>query len=182
VTPPPDLEGLLDKLIRDVPDYPQPGVLFKDITPLLADHDGFTAVVEALAATGRDADGDPVVDKVVGMEARGFILAAPVALALGAGFVPVRKAGKLPRETYAVSYALEYGHATIEVHQDGIGSGERVLIVDDVLATGGTADATRQLVERCGGVPHALSVLIELSFLHGRDSIGDLELHALTTV
>jgi adenine phosphoribosyltransferase len=182
VTAAPDLVGLLDKLVRDVPDYPQPGVLFKDITPLLADHEGFTAVVEALAATGRDADGDPVVDKVVGMEARGFILAAPVALALGVGFVPVRKAGKLPGETYAVSYALEYGHATIEVHRDGIDSGERVLIVDDVLATGGTADATRQLVERCGGVPHALSVLLELSSLHGRDCIGDLALNALTTV
>jgi adenine phosphoribosyltransferase len=168
--------------IRDIPDFPKPGILFKDITPLLADHEGFTAVVEALAATGRDAGGDPVVDKVVGMEARGFILAAPVALALGVGFVPVRKAGKLPGETYAVSYELEYGHATIEVHQDGIDSGERVLIVDDVLATGGTADATRQLVERCGGVPHALSVLLELSSLHGRDSIGDLPLNALTTV
>jgi adenine phosphoribosyltransferase len=169
-------------LVRDVPDYPQPGVVFKDITPLLADPEAFGAVVKALAASGRDADGTVVVDKVVGMEARGFILAAPVALALGVGFVPVRKAGKLPGETYAVSYALEYGHATLEVHQDAIGSGERVLIVDDVLATGGTADATRQLVERCSGVPHALAVLIELSFLNGRDAVGDLVLHALLTV
>jgi adenine phosphoribosyltransferase len=173
---------LLTRLVRDVPDYPQPGVVFKDITPLLADPEAFRAVVEALAASGRDAEGTVVVDKVVGMEARGFILAAPVALALGVGFVPVRKAGKLPGETYAVSYALEYGHATVEVHQDAIGSGERVLIVDDVLATGGTADATRQLVERCSGVPHALAVLIELSFLNGRDAIGDLELHALIAV
>jgi adenine phosphoribosyltransferase len=176
------LEPMLRSLVRDVPDYPQPGVVFKDITPLLADHDGFTAVVDALADAGRDESGAVVIDKVVGMEARGFILAAPVALALGAGFVPVRKAGKLPGETYAVSYALEYGHATLEVHQDGIASGERVLLVDDVLATGGTADATRQLVERCGGVPHALSVLIELSFLRGRDAIGDLRLQALYTV
>ena len=176
------LEDLLDKLVRDVPDYPLPGVLFKDITPLLADHEGFTAVVDALADAGRDADGTSVVDKVVGMEARGFILAAPVALALGVGFVPVRKAGKLPRETYAASYALEYGHATLEVHQDGIGSGERVLLVDDVLATGGTAQATRLLVERCGGVPHALAVLMDLSFLNGRDVIGDLHLESLRTV
>ncbi len=176
------LEKLLDALIRDVEDYPSPGVLFKDITPLLADPEGFAAVVTALAAAGRDADGAVVVDKVAGMEARGFILAAPVALALGVGFVPIRKAGKLPGETYGVSYALEYGEATLEVHQDGIASGERVLLVDDVLATGGTADAARQLVERSGGVPHALAVLIELSFLPGRGAIGDLPLTALRTV
>ena len=108
-------------------------------------------VVQALADAGRDASGATVVDKVVGMEARGFILAAPVALALGAGFVPVRKAGKLPRETHAVSYALEYGEATLELHRDGVAAGERVLLVDDVLATGGTVAATRELVERCGG-------------------------------
>ena len=176
------LEEQLDRLIRDVPDFPQPGVVFKDITPLLADHDAFSAVVRALAAAGRDGDGNTVVDKVVGMEARGFILAAPVALALGAGFVPVRKAGKLPGETHAVSYALEYGEATLEVQQEAFSPGDRVLLVDDVLATGGTADATRQLVERCGGVPHALSVLIELAFLHGRDAVGDLRVRALQTV
>jgi adenine phosphoribosyltransferase len=176
------LHDRLDSLIRDVPDFPRPGVVFKDITPLLADHTGFSAVVEALADAGRDSSGAVVVDKVVGMEARGFILAAPVALALGAGFVPVRKAGKLPGATYAVSYALEYGDATLEMHEDAIAPGERVLLVDDVLATGGTADATRQLVERCGGVVHALSVLIELSFLAGRDAIGGLDLRALRTV
>ena len=176
------LEELLDRLVRDVPDFPEPGVMFKDITPLLADHDGFTAVVDALAEAGRGLDGAPVVDKVVGMEARGFILAAPVALALGAGFVPVRKAGKLPCETYAVSYALEYGEATLEIHRDAIAAGERVLLVDDVLATGGTADASRQLVERCGGTPHALSVLLELSFLRGREHLGDVPLHAVRTV
>jgi adenine phosphoribosyltransferase len=109
-------------------------------------------------------------------------LAAPVALALGVGFVPVRKAGKLPGSTYAVSYALEYAEATLEVHQDGIDPGDRVLVVDDVLATGGTADATRQLVERCGAVAHAMAVLLELSFLHGRDAVGDLRVHALQTV
>jgi adenine phosphoribosyltransferase len=172
----------LDTLIRDVPDYPVPGVVFKDITPLLADPEVLPDVVAALAAAGLDEQGTVVVDKVAGMEARGFILAAPVALALGVGFVPVRKAGKLPGDTHAVSYALEYGTATLEVHRDGIAAGERVLLVDDVLATGGTADAARQLVERSGGVPHALAVLIELSFLHGREAIGDLPLRAVRTV
>ena len=176
------LDERLQALIRDVPDYPQPGVVFKDITPLLADHTAFTAVVSALADAGRDADGNVVVDKVVGMEARGFILAAPVALALGAGFVPVRKAGKLPGATHAVSYALEYGEATLEVHRDGIAPGDRVLLVDDVLATGGTADATRQLVELCGGTVHAFAVLMELAFLHGRDAISGIDLHSLQTV
>src|ERR1700754_2855815 len=141
----------LQRLVVDVPDFPEPGVVFKDITPLLADHTAFNAVVDALASAGRDESGATVVDKVVGMEARGFILAAPVALALGAGFVPVRKAGKLPLATHAVSYALEYGEATLELHSDAISPGERVLLVDDVLATGGTVAATRELVERCGG-------------------------------
>jgi adenine phosphoribosyltransferase len=177
-----EVGAFLGRLIRDVPDFPEPGVVFKDITPLLADHDGFTAVVQALADAGRDADGRPVVDKVVGMEARGFILAAPVALALGAGFVPVRKAGKLPGPTHAVSYALEYGEATLEVHQDAFDDGERVLLVDDVLATGGTAAATRELVERCGATVTALAVLIELSFLPGRAAVGDLPLHSLDVV
>src|SRR5689334_24932291 len=112
-----ELVELVDGRIRDIPDFPEPGIVFKDITPLLADHDAFTATIEALASVGRDEAGSPVVDKVVGMEARGFILAAPVALALGRGFVPVRKAGKLPRATHAVSYALEYGEATLEMHQ-----------------------------------------------------------------
>jgi adenine phosphoribosyltransferase len=172
----------LQRLVVDVPDFPEPGVVFKDITPLLADHDGFSAVIDALAAAGRDESGATSVDKVVGMEARGFILAAPVALALGAGFVPVRKAGKLPRETHAVSYALEYGQATLEVHRDAISPGERVLLVDDVLATGGTVAATRQLVEACGGEAVGVAVLMELSFLPGRATIGDLPLHVLQTI
>jgi len=172
----------LERLVLDVPDYPEPGIVFKDITPLLADHDAFTAVVQALADAGRDESGTTVVDKVVGMEARGFILAAPVALALGAGFVPVRKAGKLPRATHAVSYALEYGEATLEVHQDGVSPGERVLLVDDVLATGGTVAATRHLVETCGGEAVGVAVLMELGFLPGRAAIGDLPLTALMTV
>ncbi len=172
----------LNRLVVDVADFPEPGIMFKDITPLLADHDGFTAVIEALAASGRDVDGNVVVDKVVGMEARGFILAAPVALALGAGFVPVRKAGKLPRESHAVSYALEYGQATLEMHRDAVAPGDRVLVVDDVLATGGTVRATRKLVELGGGTPVGVAVLMELSFLPGRDGIGDLPLTSLMTV
>src|SRR6478735_11077003 len=169
-------------LVIDVPDYPQPGVVFKDITPVLADHTAFTEVVEALAAAGRDESGATLVDCVVGMEARGFILAAPVALALGAGFVPVRKAGKLPRATYAESYALEYGEATLETHRDGLRPGDRVLLVDDVLATGGTIAATHRLVERCGAVAHGVAVLMDLSFLPGRQALGDLSLTSLMTV
>ncbi len=172
----------LDELIRDIPDFPKAGVVFKDITPLLADHDGFSAVIDVLARAGRDADGNVAVDKVVGMEARGFILAAPVALALGAGFVPVRKAGKLPAETHSVGYELEYGSATLELHQDSIRPGERVLLVDDVLATGGTVAATAELVEACGGVVHGVAVLMELSFLPGRETAGDIPISAIRTV
>lgn len=170
----------LQRLVVDVPDWPTPGVTFKDITPVLADHDAFTATVAALAGPGRD--GTRTVDKVVGMEARGFILAAPVALELGAGFIPVRKAGKLPRATHAVSYTLEYGDATLELHEDAIAPGERVLLVDDVLATGGTVAATRQLVEQCGGVCVGVSVLLELSFLEPRRATGDLPVSALLTI
>jgi adenine phosphoribosyltransferase len=169
-------------LIVDVPDFPGPGVLFKDITPLLADHVALTAVVDALAAAGRDDSGRPVVDKVLGMESRGFILGAPVALALGVGFVPVRKVGKLPRATYAVSYALEYGEATLEIHQDAIVPGDRVLLVDDVLATGGTARATTDLVAQCGGAVHGVAMLMELGFLPGREALGDVPLTTLLTV
>jgi adenine phosphoribosyltransferase len=171
----------LERLVVDVPDFPEPGVVFKDITPVLADHAALTALVAALADVGR-VDGESVVDKVVGMEARGFILAAPVALALGAGFVPVRKAGKLPRSTYAVSYDLEYGSATLELHRDAIAPGDRVLLVDDVLATGGTARATRQLVESCGGIVTGFAVLMELSFLPGRAMVGDLPVSSLVTI
>ena len=169
----------LARLVVDVPDYPEPGIVFKDISPLLADPEGFRVVVDALAAVGRGADGAPVVDKVLGMEARGFIFGAPVALALGVGFVPVRKAGKLPRETHAVSYALEYGEATLEIHRDAVAPGERVLLVDDVLATGGTIAATRDLVAACGGETVGVAVLMELSFLHGRDVVGDVPVTSL---
>ena len=176
------LAGHLERLIRDVPDFPKPGIMFKDISPLLADHDGLSAVVRALAAAAADADGEPLVDKVVGIEARGFILGAPVALALGAGFVPVRKAGKLPGPTHRVSYALEYGEAVLEVHADAIEPGERVLIVDDVLATGGTVAAARSLVESCGGEVVGAAVLMELSFLPGREALAGMPLTVLHTV
>ena len=176
------LERHLDALIRDVSDFPKPGVVFKDMTPLFADHDALAAVITALASFGRDADGNVVVDKIVGMEARGFILASPVAFALGAGFVPVRKAGKLPGPTYSVEYSLEYGQATLEIHRDAIAEGERVLMIDDVLATGGTVAATAQLIEQCGGVVAGVAVLMELSFLGGRETIGDVPLAALRTV
>jgi adenine phosphoribosyltransferase len=172
----------LRRLVVDVPDFPEPGVVFKDITPVLADPETFGLVIEALADAGRDEAGRSVVDHVVGMEARGFILAAPVALALGAGLVPVRKAGKLPRATYAESYALEYGEATLEVHRDALTAGDRVLLVDDVLATGGTVAATRRLVERSGAVAHSVAVLMDLSFLPGRRAIGDLPITSLMTV
>jgi adenine phosphoribosyltransferase len=176
------LDALIASRVRDIPDFPKAGVTFKDITPLLDDHAAFTAVVDALGAAGRDADGAVTVDKVVGIEARGFILAAPVALALGVGFVPVRKPGKLPWHTRSVSYDLEYGSETLQMHTDALEPGERVLVVDDVLATGGTARATAELVAQAGATVHGLAVLIELTFLPGRDTIGDLPLTALHAV
>ncbi len=176
------LSELIDGLVRDIADFPTPGVLFKDITPLLDDHAAFTRVVEALADAGRDGEGAVAVDKVVGMEARGFILAAPVALALGVGFVPVRKPGKLPWRTRSVSYALEYGEETLEMHVDAVQPEERVLLVDDVLATGGTAVAAGQLVEQAGARVHGLAVLLELGFLSGRDRLDHVPLTALHTV
>jgi adenine phosphoribosyltransferase len=172
----------LERLVRDVPDFPKPGIVFKDITPLLADHEGFTAVIDALAEAGRDSSGRTTVTKVVGIEARGFILAAPVALELGAGFVPVRKAGKLPGDIHEVSYSLEYGEEVLQMQQDAVAPGERVLVVDDVLATGGTMAATRRLVADCGGEVAAVAVLMELSFLPGRDGVGDVPLTVLHTV
>lgn len=171
---------LLDK-IRDVPDFPNPGIVFKDVTPLLADPDAFRAAVEGLAAPFRGA----VPDKVAGIEARGFILGAPVSQLLGVGFVPVRKKGKLPGDVVAASYDLEYGSATIEVTADAFAPGERVLVVDDVLATGGTAAATVELVRRCGAEVAGIAVLLELGFLKGRDAltaVGAPEPHVLALV
>ncbi len=170
------LSELISSRIRDVPDYPQPGVLFKDITPLLADGPAFAAVVTALAGPYGH------VDKVVGIEARGFILAAPVACRLGAGFVPVRKQGKLPAQTIAESYQLEYGTATVEVHADAFAPGDRVLVVDDVLATGGTAAATASLVRRSGAQVAAITVMLELGFLDGRARLPGFEVRSLLTV
>jgi adenine phosphoribosyltransferase len=169
-----ELEAI-KSLIRDVPDFPQPGIVFKDITPLLADEIAFSSVIDIIVVHfGRGA-----VDKVVGIEARGFILASPVAYHFGAGFVPVRKVDKLPWQTEAAEYELEYGTATLEIHKDGIDPGERVLIVDDVLATGGTARATAELVERVGGKVVGIACLIELAFLGGR---SQLEGHDLFTL
>jgi adenine phosphoribosyltransferase len=171
-----DLEAAIAAHVRDVPDYPRPGVLFKDITPLLADEEAFGDVIEAMAA----AFGP--VDKVVGIEARGFIFAAPVAYEIRAGFVPVRKQGKLPSATFAQEYDLEYGSAVLEVHQDAFQPGDRVLIVDDVLATGGTARATASLIQRAGAQVVGVAVLMELSFLKGREAVPDLEVRSLLVV
>ncbi|MGH2661682.1 MAG: adenine phosphoribosyltransferase [Actinomycetota bacterium] len=167
----------LKSLIRDVPDFPQPGIVFKDITPLLADEAGFSSAIDMIVVHyGRGN-----VDKVVGIEARGFILASPVAYHFGAGFVPVRKAGKLPWDTESEQYELEYGTETLEIHKDAFDPGERVLIVDDVLATGGTARATSRLVERLGGKVVGIACLIELSFLEGRKQLEGLEFFSLLT-
>ena len=157
----------LAALIRDIPDFPKPGVMFKDITPLLGDHQAFTGVIDALA----DPFADRGIDRVLGTEARGFIVAAPVAYRFGAGFVPVRKAGKLPWKIEREEYELEYGTDLLEVHRDAVKRGEQVLIVDDVLATGGTAAATVRLVEKLGGVVAGLAFLIELDFLNGRERL-----------
>ncbi len=151
----------LARLIRDVPDFPEPGIIFRDVAPLLADSAAFEVAVQALSELAED------VDAVVGIESRGFILGAPVALRTGAGFVPARKAGKLPGETVSVAFALEYGEAVLELQAGAITPGQRVLIVDDVLATGGTAAATAALVEQLGGEVVGLSFLLELTALGG---------------
>jgi adenine phosphoribosyltransferase len=169
---------LLTALVRDVPDYPSPGILFKDITPVLADAGAFAAVTDALVE--QHAPG--TIDKVVGIEARGFILAAPVAYHLRAGFVPMRKKGKLPYDTYQATYELEYGSATIEVHRDAFRPGERVLVVDDVLATGGTAAAALDLISQCGARLAGLSFLLELSALRGREKLPATRIHTLLLV
>jgi adenine phosphoribosyltransferase len=163
--------------IREVPDFPKPGILFYDITTLLKEPGAFRDVIDRMA--------EPVandrIDLVVGMESRGFIFAAPLAYKLGAGFVPVRKLGKLPADTIEVEYDLEYGTATLEVHRDAIASGQRVLIVDDLLATGGTVLGTIELVKRLGGEIAGLSFMVELTALRGRDQLGDYAIHTLIT-
>ncbi|MBQ1090893.1 adenine phosphoribosyltransferase [Streptomyces sp. B93] len=177
-----DIEQLLLSRIRDVADYPEPGVMFKDITPLLADPTAFGALTEALAeiAVRQSAT------KVVGLEARGFILGAPVAVRAGVGFIPVRKAGKLPGATLSQAYDLEYGSAEIEIHAEDLTADDRVLIVDDVLATGGTAEASLELIRRAGAQVAGVAVLMELSFLGGRPrletSLAGAPLESLLTI
>ncbi|MDR1766961.1 MAG: adenine phosphoribosyltransferase [Propionibacteriaceae bacterium] len=156
-------QQLVSSLIRDVSDFPKPGVVFKDITPLIASADGYRAAIDELVATAPDD-----IDVVVGMEARGFIFAGPVALQLGAGFVPVRKPGKLPGDVYTETFSLEYGSETLAVHTDAVLPGARVLVIDDVLATGGTIAATASLIKKLGAELVHVSVLMELSFLGGR--------------
>jgi len=161
--------------IRDIPDFPKPGILFYDITTLLKDGDAFREVIDRMA----DAVKDERIDLVVGMESRGFIFAAPLADRLGAGFVPVRKLGKLPAETIEVEYDLEYGTATLEIHRDAIQPGQRVLVVDDLLATGGTVLGTIELVRRLGGEIAGLSFMVELASLGGRAKLGEFAIHTL---
>jgi adenine phosphoribosyltransferase len=161
-----DVTAALASLVRDVPDFPQTGILFRDITPLLGDGEALRLAVDVLARAYPD------IDVVVGIESRGFILGAPVAYALGVGMVPARKLGRLPRETERADYALEYGTNTIEIHTDAVAPGKRVLIVDDVLATGGTAAATAELVERLGAEVAGIAVLIELTGLGGRERLA----------
>jgi adenine phosphoribosyltransferase len=163
--------------LRDIPDFPEPGVAFKDFTPLLADGPALRAVVRDIA--GRYVD---KIDVVVGIEARGFILGAAVAYELGVGFVPVRKAGKLPGEVLEAEYELEYGSARIEVHADAFVSGSRVLVIDDVLATGGTAEATCELLERAGATVEAFEAVIELGFLGGRAKLPGRNVHTILTL
>ena len=167
----------LRALIRDIPGFPSPEVVFKDITPVLADTAALRSAVEMIAAPFRDAG----VTVVAGIEARGFVLAPSVALALDAGFVPLRKKGKLPHHTYAEEYQLEYGSDVLEIHQDAAGPGDRVLLVDDVIATGGTAAAAARLIRRLGAELVGMGVLIELAFLDGREALEDLPLYTVVT-
>ena len=164
-------------MVRDIPDWPQPGIVFRDITPLISDPAAFAQVIDTIV----DEFVGERIARVLGVEARGFIFAAPVAYRLGAGFVPVRKPGKLPAEIEQEEYALEYGTDLLEIHRDGVAPGERVLIVDDVLATGGTASAAARLVERLGAEVAGLAFVVELTALGGRTKLGDRRAVALAT-
>lgn len=168
------LTELVDSRIRDVPDFPEPGVLFRDITPLLADGHAFSTLIRTLADFYRGK-----IDAVAGLESRGFILAAPLAVELGIGMITIRKAGKLPGAVFGVDYNLEYGTARMEVHPEIVKEGQRVLIIDDVLATGGTAKAAIDLVERSGGKVAGLCMLLELTDLGGRTKLGEHECHSV---
>jgi adenine phosphoribosyltransferase len=174
----PEVAALVAGRVLDVPDFPKPGIVFKDLMPLFADGPVFRQVIDGIVAH----HGAGSFDVVAGVEARGFVVAAAIAYATGKGVVPVRKAGKLPRKTHSASYALEYGEATLEVHEDAFVAGQRVLVVDDVLATGGTAGAALDLVERAGGTVSGFTVLMELGFLDGRERLAPRTVHALLTV
>lgn len=171
------VDKVIDSLIRDIPDFPKPGIVFKDITPILGDPKAMAVIYEAMATPYLSAE--PKVDKVLGIESRGFIFGTPLAHRLGVGFAPVRKPGKLPWKTVSQSYSLEYGEDTLELHEDAVHKGERVVIVDDLLATGGTLEATCQLVEKLGGIVAGCTVLIELGFLKGRERLKGYPLHSL---
>ena len=160
---------LIKSRIRDIPDFPKPGIIFKDITPVLGDPAAFERVIDLLV----ERHGGKGVEAVVGMESRGFIFGAPLALRMGLPFVPVRKVGKLPGDTEKVSYALEYGEATIEIHRDALTAGQKVLVVDDLLATGGTAVAPLELIDRLGAETVAIAFVIELDFLEGRKRLPE---------
>tara|TARA_Y100000590_G_scaffold432581_1_gene548740 strand:- start:310 stop:843 length:534 start_codon:yes stop_codon:yes gene_type:complete len=168
------VESIADR-IRDVPDFPKKGIVFKDITPVLSDINTLRASVKEMAAPFMDLE----IDVVVGIESRGFIFGAPIADILNCSFVPVRKSGKLPWKTKSVSYELEYGTDTLEIHEDAITVGQNVLIVDDLLATGGTAEATCKLVKETGGKIIGLTVLIELKFLKAREKLNQYNVHSL---
>lgn len=168
----------LSKIVRNVPDFPKPGIQFKDITTLLSNPEALRYTIDALAE--RFA-GDQV-DLIAGIESRGFIFGTPLATKLGVGFIPVRKPGKLPAAIHRVSYALEYGQDSLEIHQDAVKPGQRVLIIDDLLATGGTAAAATELVEKCGGKVAGLGFVIELSFLKGRNRLGNHKVASLMDV
>ncbi len=165
----------LKKIIRDIPDFPKKGILFKDITPILSHPEAFRLVVDQLAEDMQKKK----IDVLVGIESRGFIFSPVLAYKLGVGFVPVRKKGKLPYKTEQMAYALEYGEATLEIHQDALKKGARVAIVDDLLATGGTALAAAKLVEKLGGKVEKISFLVELLFLHGRDKLAGYDTFSL---
>jgi adenine phosphoribosyltransferase len=161
--------------IRDIPDFPSPGIMFKDISPLLKAPEAFRVAIDRLVAHYADLD----IDYIVGIESRGFLVGAPLAYHMNKGFIPIRKPGKLPYKTERIDYTLEYGSGSLEIHADALAQGHRILVVDDLLATGGTVAATRALIERLGGHVIAAGFLVELEFLHGRDRLSGLDVHAL---
>lgn len=171
------IEALIKDHIKDVPDFPKPGIIFKDITPLLSNPEVLASIIDHLAEKFADAG----ITHLAGVESRGFIFGTALAYKMGVGLILVRKPGKLPRETHSVSYELEYGTDTLEVHKDDLGEGDKVLLIDDLLATGGTAEAAGRLIKATGAEIAGLCVIIELAFLNGRDRLGTLPVHSLAT-